>query len=113
MKLALGDRAVAEEAGGHARPLLHLVGERQATAIGQAAADDGVAAVETGRRVEDVHRPAAAAAAAFLLAVHLRHQAVRGDAARQRVAVLAIGRDDGVVRPSACIAPTATASSPM
>ena len=79
------------------RPL-HLVGQREADRDRQPAADDRVAAVEARGGIEDVHRAAAAAAAALLLAVHLRHQAVRRDAARQRVAVLAIRRDDGVLR---------------
>ena len=97
VKLALGDGAVAEEARRDPRPLLHLVGEREPDRDREAAADDGVAAVEAGLRVEHVHRSAAAAAAALLLAVHLRHEPVGRDAARQRMTVLAVGRDDGIV----------------
>ena len=76
---------------------LHLVGERDADRERQPAADDRVAAIEPGRAVEDVHRSAAPAAASFLLAEHLGHQPVHADAARDRLAVLAIGRDDGVL----------------
>ena len=57
------------------RPL-HPVGQRQPDGERQAAADDGVAAVEAGRGVEQVHRAAAAAAAALDPAVHLGHDRV-------------------------------------
>ena len=67
VELALGDRAVAEEAGGDRVAALHLVAKRDADRERQPAADDGVAAVEPGRAVEQVHRAAAAAAAAFCL----------------------------------------------
>jgi hypothetical protein len=104
VKRALGHRAVAEEAGGHARSPLHLVGQRQAGGQRQAAADDGIAAEQPGRAVEQVHRAAAAARAAFLLAVHLGHD--RASAARAP----ARGRARGRWRPdcprrSACSAP--------
>jgi hypothetical protein len=45
-----------------------------------------------------MHRPAAAAAAAFGLAVHLGHHRIHRHAAGERMAVLAIGRDDRVRR---------------
>ena len=60
---------------------LHLVAERDADRQWQTAADDRVAAIEAGGAVEDVHRAAATAAAAFLLAQHLGHQPVHRDAA--------------------------------
>src|SRR5690606_22855660 len=65
---------------------------------GQSAADDRVAAVEARLRVEDVHRSAAPPGTSFGLAVHLRHQCAGRYAARERMAVLAIGREDGVLR---------------
>ena len=91
-----------------------LVGQREADRDRQAAGDDRVAAVEARDGVEEVHRAAATAAAAFLLAVHLGHDRAGRDAAHERVAMLAVGRDERRRRElSACITPTATASSPM
>ena len=75
-----------------------LVGERQTDRQRQPAADDRVPAVEPGGRVEQVHRPAAPARAALDLAVHLGHDRAGRDAADQRVPVLAVGRDDRVLR---------------
>ena len=109
-----GDGAFAKEAAGDVGLVLHLVGQGQAHRQGEVAGDDGVAADRSGLGIEEVHRAAAAAAAAFQLAVHLGHDRVRADAAGQGVAVLAIGGDDssppGV---SACMTPTAMASSPI
>ena len=85
VELALGRRALAEEARGHARPLLHRVGQREADGHGQAGGDDREAAVEVPLGVEEVHRPAAAAAAAVRLAEELGHErARRGRRARGR-----------------------------
>ena len=98
MKLALGHRAVAEEARGHPLAALQLVGERKADRERQSAADDRVAAVEPGGRVKQVHRPATSARAALDLAVHLGHDRAGRDAADQRVTVLAIRGDDRVLR---------------
>ncbi len=50
VELAFRDGSLAEEAGGHAVALAHLVGQRQADGDRQAAADDRVAAVETPAR---------------------------------------------------------------
>jgi hypothetical protein len=97
VKLAFGHRAFAEEAGGDAAALLHLVCQGQSNRNRQAAADDGIAAIEALRNIEQVHRAAAALAAAFLLAIHLGHDAFSAYPARQRVAVLAVGGDNGVV----------------
>ncbi len=72
------------------RPL-QLVGEREADGERQPAADDRVAAVEARRGVEDVHRAAAAAAAALGFAVHLGH-ASRACDARARARGRARGR---------------------
>ena len=96
VKLALRDRAFAEEAGGHDVLAAHAVGERQPDRERQAAAHDSVAAVEIGRAIEQVHRAAAPAAAALLLAVHFGEHGGHRYAAHERVPVLAIGRDDPV-----------------
>ena len=74
--------------------LLQLVGEREPDRDRQAPADDRVAAVEAARDVEEVHRAAATATAAVGLAEHLGHQRPRRHTARQRLPVLAVGRDD-------------------
>src|SRR5690606_3713162 len=63
----------------------------------ECAADDRVAPVEATPDVEQVHRPAAAAAAAFALAEHLGHHRCGRHAACQRMAVLAVGGEDAVV----------------
>jgi hypothetical protein len=97
VELALGHRAVAEEAGRHPAAL-ERVGEGEAHGDREAAADDRVAAVEAPGDVEEVHRAAPPPAAPVGLAVHLRHQRARRDAAGERVAVLAIGRDHRVLR---------------
>ncbi len=114
VKLALGDRTFAEEARRYAGTLGELLGQRETGRDRQAAADDRVASIEAPGHVEYVHRSATAAARARALAEHLRHQRVHRHAARERVAVLAIGRDDRVLRfeGSACT-PTAIASSPL
>ena len=96
VKLAFGDRAVAEEAGRHDALAAHVVGERKSDRQRQSAADDGIAAVEIGRPIEQMHGAAATAAAAFLLAVHLGEHRRHRHAAHQRVAVLAVGGDDPV-----------------
>ena len=77
-------------------PALHLIRERKADGERQPAADDGVAAIEACRRVEKVHGAAAPAAAAFDFPVHLRHDTSAGPA-RQRMTVLPVGRDHGVL----------------
>ena len=86
-KKASGDRVAS----------LHLVAERDADCQGQPAADDRVAAVEAQGAVEDVHRAAAAAATALLLAEHLGQQPVHADAAGDCLAVLAISGDDRIL----------------
>ena len=98
VELALRDRALTEEACGHAPAALQLVGQCEPDGQRQAAADDRVAAVEAAWGVEDVHRAAAAAAAALDAAEHLGHDRLGRDAAGQRVAVLAVGGHDRVVR---------------
>ena len=99
MEFALGGCPLAEEADGDAILAAHLVGQRQAHRQRQAAADDGIAAVEIVLAAEQVHGAAAASRAAFGLAVHLGHHLAHGDAAHQRVGVLAVGCHQPVVCP--------------
>ena len=98
VELAFGDGAFAEEACRHAPASLELVRERETHGEREAAAHDRVAPEEAAAGVEDVHRAAAAAAAALELAVHLGEEAPGGDAASEGVAVLPIGGDDRIVR---------------
>src|SRR5512142_381179 len=79
--------------------MLELVGEREADRERQSVGDDCAAAVEPGSYIEKMHRPSASAAAPFLLAVHLGHDRPSAHAAHERVPMLAVCRDDCVVRP--------------
>ena len=114
MELALGDGAVAEEARGDASFAVQLVGQGQADGDRQAAADDRVSrrrsAAPTSNKCIDPPRPRLQP---FALPYISAMSAPARHAAGERVAVLAIGGDDFVVRAEACIAPTATASSPI
>ena len=113
MELAFGDAAFAEEARDDPSGLLHLLGEREPDRDRQAPADDRVAAVEAVRDVEEVHRSAATAAAAFDLAVHLGHDR---RALTPRTSAWPWSRYVATTASSgvrADITPTATASSPM
>ena len=96
VKLAFGDGALAEEAGRDDVLAAHVVGERKPDRERQPAADDGIAAVEIGGAVEQMHGAAAPAAASLLLAVHLGERRRHRHAAHQRMAMLAVGRDDPV-----------------
>jgi hypothetical protein len=96
VELAFRHRAVAEETGRDTVLAGHLVGQRKPTGQRQAAAHDGIAAVELRRGIEQVHRPAAPAGTALRLAVHLGHDGGHRDTAHQRLAVFAIGCDDPV-----------------
>jgi hypothetical protein len=96
VKLAFRHRAVAEEADRDAVLPLHPVAEREPDRERQPAADDGVAAVEVRLRVEEMHRPAASARAAGRLAEHLGQRRLHRDAAGERMAMLAVGRDDAI-----------------
>jgi hypothetical protein len=96
VKFALGDGTFAEKARGDTVALLHLLGQRQADGERQPGADNRVAAIEAGGSVEQVHRTAAAVAAAFGFAIHLGHDRVHCHAAGESMAVLAIGRDHRV-----------------
>ena len=71
-------------------------GEAEARRDRQVAADDPVAAHEAPRQVEHVHRAAAAVAEAVDAAEQLGHDLPRRGAARDRLAVRAVGRDQVV-----------------
>ena len=96
MKFTFRNGTVAKEARDHQLVALHVIGERQADGERQATADNGIAAIEIVGAIEQMHRSAATTAAAFLLAIHLGHHRRHRHAAHQRLAVLAIGRDDAV-----------------
>ena len=98
MKLAFGDGALAEKAGRHVVLSTHLVGERKADRERQPTADNGIAAVEIGGPVEQMHRAAPSAAASLTFAVHLGERGLHRHAAHQGMAMLAIGGDDPVAR---------------
>ena len=89
-------RAVAEERDGDARLVAQLEREAGAYERRQPAADDRVRAEVAALDVVEVHRAAVTVRAALDLAVELRHQRVRVRAARERVAVRAMGRAEDV-----------------
>ena len=97
MKLPLRHRAVPEKTDRHVRPRLQGIGECQADGQRQSAGHDGVAAVDAMRDVEEMHRPAAASAAAGRLAEHLRHHSGRRHAAGHGMGVLPVGGHDPVL----------------
>ena len=72
-------------------------GERDAGRQRQVAADDPVAAQEAALGVEQVHGAAAPARGAALAAEQLGHHDLRVGAARQHLAVLAVGREQVVL----------------
>ena len=72
-------------------------GQRHARGEREVAADDPVAAHEAVLEVEHVHRAAAAVRHAGLAAEQLGHDPVGLGAARQRVAVRAVGRDQVIL----------------
>ena len=94
---ALVGRAVAEHAQGDLVGALVVAGERHPGGQRQVAADDAVAAHEAVLEVEHVHRPAAPVRDAVLAAEQLGHHAVGVRAARERVAVGAVGGDQVVL----------------
>ncbi len=94
---ALVHGAVAEVADADRVLVAVLAGEGDARGQGQVAADDGVAAEEPLRGVEEVHRAALALGAAGVAAQQLGHRLVGAHPAGQGVAVVAIGGDDEIV----------------
>src|SRR5581483_3823634 len=77
--------------------LLVLGGEREAGGERERLADEGVAAHEVHAWIEDVHRAAAAARGAGLLAVELGHHLARRRAGLDGVDVVAVAGNDVVV----------------
>jgi len=90
--------AIAEETRRHALAAGQRIGEDQTHGYQQPAGDERVAAIESSGGIADVHRPTAPAAAPLLLPEHLGHERVRRDAAGQRVPVLTVRRNNGVIR---------------
>jgi hypothetical protein len=90
-------RRFAEETDGDLVGFAVLDGEPGAGGEGDVRPDDGVAAEEVSLDVEQVHRAALPPGAPGLLSEQLRHDGSGGDAAGQRVGVLAIAREDIVV----------------
>ncbi len=97
VELPFGHGALTEETGRHLWTVLHVVGQCQPHCHGQSAGHDGAASVEATGDIEKVHRPASPTAAALHLAEHLGHDRRRRNATDERVTVLAIGRDHGVI----------------
>jgi hypothetical protein len=84
---ALSGGAVAEERDRGAACLPQHRGERGTAGVGDAGADDAVAAEDPEREVGDVHRSTEPPAVAGALAEHLRHHPVRIRARCQQVTV--------------------------
>src|SRR5262249_5067235 len=80
----------------HADPVEPAVLDGKADARGQrdVAADDGVPAQESELGIEEVHRAALAPGASGGLAQELGHRPCGAHAARERMTMVAIGRDD-------------------
>jgi len=98
VELAFSHRAVAEQARREGSLTLQFLSERKPQRKWQAAADDGVAAIEALADVEDVHGPAAPAARPGLLTVHFGHEGVHVEAVGNGMSVLTVRGDDRVVR---------------
>ena len=76
MKLAFGHRPFSEKTSGELLAPGKFVRQREAHGERQSAADNRVATVKACRGIEQMHRSATAAAAAFHFAVHLRHDRI-------------------------------------
>ena len=98
MELAFGGRPSPKNTTVTAPRSAQVVGQAEADGDGQPPTDDGVAPVEPATGVEQVHRAAAAAAAALHATEHLGHDRSRWHAAGQGVAMLPVGGDDVVGR---------------
>ena len=95
--LALVRGAVAEIGDADIVLPLVAVGEGEACAQRDLRADDAVAAEEVLLAAEHVHRAALAAGIAAFAAGELGHDAARGHAGGQHVAVVAVAGDDLIV----------------
>mmetsp|Transcript_22179 Transcript_22179/g.74620 ORF Transcript_22179/g.74620 Transcript_22179/m.74620 type:complete len:407 (+) Transcript_22179:157-1377(+) len=96
-ELALVGRTVAVEGDRHAAVPPVLVGKGQAHAQGLLGADDAVAAVEVVLGLVHVHGPPLPLGTARVLAHELRDDTLHGAAARNLVAVVAVGGDHRVL----------------
>jgi hypothetical protein len=114
VELALGHRALAEEARGDPRPPLHLVGQRQPDGQRQARRRRWRCRRRSGCSASNrcIEPPRPRLHPSTLPNISAMIDAI-GTPRQQGVAVLAVGGDDGVVGARALITPTATASSPM
>ena len=99
MERADVDRPVAHVAKRNSVFAPVLAGKRQTRRQRQVLADDGVAAVHETLLVEIVHGAAQALRAARGLAEQLGHAGVRAGAAREGVAVVAVGGDEVIIGP--------------
>ena len=96
MELTFRHGPLAKETSGNVGLGAQPVGQCQSHRERQAAAHDGVAAVEIGRGIEKMHRPAAPARTAFGLAVHFSHHSGHRHPPHQGMPVFAIGGDNAV-----------------
>jgi hypothetical protein len=91
------DHRLAHEADADLVAVAVLDRERDAGRERHVAADDAVTTKEVGLPVEEVHRAALAARAAIDATEELGHHGPRRDAARERLPVVPVGRDDVIV----------------
>lgn len=99
---ALGHRAIAEEGHGDLGALAQLHGGGRARGDGEAGADDAVGAEDSHGQVGDVHRSAAAAAAAVGAAEQFGEHLAHVGAFGQDVSVASVGGGDDVVGAQGC-----------
>ncbi len=97
MKCALIDCTVPEEAERHSIFAAIFRGERHSRRERNVRADDGVTAIHVIFFVEEMHRTAEPTRATGFLAKQLGHAGIGAGAARERVCVIAIRRDDVIV----------------
>ena len=98
MELAFGHGAVAEEADSDPVLSQHPITKAKAHGKRQPASDNGIAAIEIGFGVEQMHRSAATAGATGGLSVHLGEHGFHACSTCERVAVFAVGRHHPVAR---------------
>ena len=97
MDRALVDRAVTHVGQGNSIGVEIFLRVSNADTERNLPADDAVTAIKMLLHVEEMHRTALAARAAGDFAEEFRHAGIRIDAAREGVAVIAVGGDDRVV----------------
>ena len=92
------DGRLTEKAERHSLLVQVLGGKRYARSQREVPAHDGVAAQESHALIKKVHRSALALRAAGLLAEKFRHDGARLHPSRQRMAVITIGAENGILR---------------